>query len=151
MRYKIIRLVSFIVLTVFAMFCLSSCSQYVRNNDFYAGEYITPEDIESLYDAVVGQNVINGEGSMSPEGANGVTVYWTSGGSVYHTDPTCRHYADSSEKNQGSIELAVKLGKKELCSVCKKHQDAESGYDKINSNDSDDINTSKGEDVYDIP
>lgn len=144
MRRVFVRQSGFLLLAVLVALGSSSCSQYVDHDDFYAGEPITPDDIESLYASIVGQSGVEGDGSS--EGSDAVTVYWTSGGSVYHTDPTCGHYADSSEKNQGTIEMAIKLGKKTPCSACRKRQDAEnSGYD------SNDKGTSKGDNVYDIP
>lgn len=144
MRRGIARRACFLLLAVLVSLGSSSCSQYVGYDDFYAGEPITPEDIESLYASVAGQSGVEEDGSS--EGSDVATVYWTSGGSVYHTDPTCGHYADSSEQNQGTIDIAIKLGKKALCSACQKRQDAENGGD--NSNDK---GTSKGDNVYDIP
>lgn len=145
MKFGLAKRVCFLLIPVIVTLCISSCSQYVDPDGFYAGEPITPEDIESLYASVAGQNGVEGDGSSFGD-PDAVTVYWTSGGGVYHTDPMCRHYADSSEKNQGAIEVAIKLGKKELCSACKKKHDAEN-----NGDDSNDTDTSKGEDVYDIP
>lgn len=131
---------------VSAVLCFSSCSQYAVGEDFYAGKAVTPEDIESLYSAIATQN---GESNDSAElvtaptdGQGSMIVYWTANGSTYHLYPECRHYAKSSEKRTGTLDTAIRSGKKNMCSVCKKQSETENN---------DKTNTPKGEDVYDIP
>lgn len=146
MRNGIFKRAVCLVTAMASVLCVSSCSRYAVGDDFYAGKTVTPEDIESLYAAVAAQN---GEGDETAEPVTAPTesqssmiVYWTAGGSTYHLYPECRHYAKSSEKRTGTLDVAIKSGKKNMCSVCKKQSETENN---------DITNTPKGEDVYDIP
>ncbi len=54
------------------------------------------------------------------------TVYWTSGGRVYHYDPDCQALLNSSEIYEGDINQAVESNKDRLCRFCER--DIEQGY-----------------------
>ena len=49
-------------------------------------------------------------------------VFWTSGGTRWHTDNECYHIANSETVYHGTIEEAQNAGKSGLCSVCEKSQ-----------------------------
>lgn len=45
-------------------------------------------------------------------------VYWTAGGSVYHTHEDCGHLANSYNLAQGNVTAAIEHGKTRLCKTC---------------------------------
>ena len=49
------------------------------------------------------------------------TVYWTSGGSVWHTSRECSYIKNSKNILSGTVDEAISSGKKQLCSSCQKH------------------------------
>ena len=58
-------------------------------------------------------------------------VYWTGGGSVYHTHEDCGHLANSYNLATGSVTAAIEHGKTRLCKSCA-HRD---GLDSITTDD----------------
>ena len=49
------------------------------------------------------------------------TVYWTSGGTVWHTRRDCSYLKKSKNILSGTVEEAISEGKNKLCSSCEKH------------------------------
>lgn len=50
---------------------------------------------------------------------DGNTYYWTAGGSVYHSDPSCYHIRGKAQAS-GILQDALDAGKKRLCYDCPK-------------------------------
>lgn len=48
---------------------------------------------------------------------DGNTYYWTAGGSVYHSDPSCYHIRDKAQAS-GILQDALDSGKRRLCLDC---------------------------------
>ena len=48
------------------------------------------------------------------------TVYWTKGGSVWHTSKDCYYIKKSNNVESGSVEDAKEAGKEKICSHCGK-------------------------------
>lgn len=51
---------------------------------------------------------------------DGNTYYWTAGGSVYHSSPSCYHIRDKAQAS-GILQDALDAGKKRLCYDCPKN------------------------------
>lgn len=97
--------------------------------DFAGGETLTPERLAELSAQVFGQDSAT-EGDPEPadtldpaELAFAGTVYWTEGGTVWHTDRDCYHIRNSEAVSEGSTYQAVAAGKKGLCASCRKRDE----------------------------
>lgn len=97
--------------------------------DFAGGETLTPERLAELSAQVFGQDSTT-EGDPDPadtvdpeELAFAGTVYWTEGGTVWHTDRDCYHIRNSEAVLEGSTDQAVAAGKKGLCASCRKRDE----------------------------
>lgn len=62
---------------------------------------------------------------QAEETLEGVDVYWTKFGSVYHTDLDCQHLNRSEEAFVGDVATAVANGKTRLCKTCAKNTGVE--------------------------
>ena len=107
---------SCVMICLFSAACLFGCSSYVLQNDsFYAGETVTPDQIEII------------DGSLSHSGAQQIEIkpttlcYWTSGGSKFHLFEDCQSLSrtDSSKIETGIYDYIK--DKKECCSYCMKN------------------------------
>ena len=64
-------------------------------------------------------NPVSQEGlAQASSTLDGVAVYWTKGGSVYHLDQDCQHLNRSNELFEGDVDTAVESGKSRLCKTC---------------------------------
>lgn len=97
--------------------------------DFAGGETLTPERLAELSAQVFGQDSAT-EGDPDPadtvdpeELAFAGTVYWTEGGTVWHTDRDCYHIRNSEAVLEGSTHQAAAAGKKGLCASCRKRDE----------------------------
>ncbi len=63
---------------------------------------------------------LHGEGTRIPEDtdADGMTVYWTAGGSVWHEEKSCSALANSKNILSGSVNEARLAGKNRGCKRC---------------------------------
>ena len=59
---------------------------------------------------------------------DGVAVYWTAHGSVYHSHEDCYHLDRTDDLTYGSVEEAVAAHKERLCMTCAK-RDEEAGLE----------------------
>ena len=59
---------------------------------------------------------------------DGVAVYWTAHGSVYHSHEVCYHLDRTDDLTYGSVAEAEEAGKDRLCKTCAK-RDEEEGLD----------------------
>ena len=97
--------------------------------DFAGGETLTPERLAELSAQVFGQDSAT-EGDPEPadtldpaELAFTGMVYWTEGGTVWHTDRDCYHIRNSEAVSEGSTYQEVAAGKKGLCASCRKRDE----------------------------
>lgn len=116
-KKRLLRLTALIAALSIIASCLESCAVYGAD-DFYAGEPVSPADIESIA-ALLSGELTDRYPSLTDE--SGATLCcWTPGGSVYHLSRECFSLASSSEIVVGSVEDALKAGKSRCCSVCGK-------------------------------
>ncbi len=109
---------------------LSGCSEYSDfSRGFYAGETITPDQIAAI-SAGLAESEKSAPGSSQAaapqterkpadtDTAGNIIVYWTAGGSVWHTDRNCGSIAKSSAVVSGTINEAAAAGKGRACMKC---------------------------------
>lgn len=66
-------------------------------------------------------NPISAEQKESMEAEyQGVTVYWTKSGTVYHLDADCSHLNHSEELMYGDVDQAIEANKTRVCKDCEK-------------------------------
>lgn len=115
------RIIKYIfpILAAVLLMQFSGCSVFPPNkydSEFYAGEKISPEDMESIAeDFYAGMTE-----KYSPEtDADGeYTVYWVSGGKVWHYSRNCSSISSSSDVRSGRIADTLSDGKVRPCSRC---------------------------------
>ncbi len=49
-------------------------------------------------------------------------VYWSEGGSVWHTDLGCGHISEKGDVYYGTVESALSQGKERPCATCEKKE-----------------------------
>ena len=118
------------------LLCAASLTSCTPSDHFEAGVPLGREELDSIRtgifgtaeetsamveetSAVVEDSFDSTETTETEEdsAAEGM-VYWTEGGSVYHTNRDCRHLQKAKDVLQGSQERAARLGKERLCSAC---------------------------------
>lgn len=134
-----------LILTIVFLITLCSCSIFMYDNSrFEGGETLDNELLSKIENDVHNESqssesqegesqtsesqIAAGIHSDSPiesntEGNNdsGSTVYWTSGGTVWHTRRDCSYIKNSQNVLFGTVDEAMSSGKKKLCSSCQKH------------------------------
>jgi hypothetical protein len=120
--------ITLISITFIPVILLTSCSILMpRQEVFDGGEILDKEmmdnikseifnstpsdDVSSLETEIESENVSNSENA---------TVYWTEGGSVWHTDDRCGHLKRAKEILTGTVKEAIEAGKDKVCSSCAK-------------------------------
>lgn len=121
------------------IFILSGCSEYSDfSRGFYAGETITPDQIAAISAGLVAseKSAAESKQTAAPEtvkkpvdtdAAGNIIVYWTAGGSVWHTDRNCGSIANSSAVVSGTINEAAAAGKTRACMKCSPDYENTSG------------------------
>ena len=91
--------------------------------------------------------------SAAMDAYNGVTVYWTKSGKVYHSHQDCFHLDRTDDLTYGSVDQAVAANRVRLCKTCQK-KDEEAGVDLsgvLTEEGNDDVDTDiDAEDVNDV-
>ena len=82
----------------------------------------TPQETEPTYTPPVVSSKPEPVYSQPPKVVqdDGNTYYWTAGGSVYHSSPSCYHIRDKAQAS-GILQDALDAGKKRLCYDCPKN------------------------------
>jgi len=109
------RLMIYAALLLSAVLLIAGCTSY-NGDGFYAGETVTPEQLESI-----AQMIRDEQTAKYPDitGENGETLYcWIAGGTVYHRSTACYSLSKSTGIVTGTLEEALAAGKERLCSVC---------------------------------
>ena len=103
---------------------LSSCAQKETLVE-YDGRLLTKDELAALVSAAIETEaeppipvVRFGEGEVEEENR----VYFTAGGSVWHTKPDCGHLSKKNTIYYGTREEAASLGKDRGCSSCNKEE-----------------------------
>ena len=125
----VIMILSFALVTA-----LCSCSIFTYDKSrFEGGEPLDEELIsrieselsekdELTEDTSSGMTVESEHESESESDVeSGVTVYWTSNGTVWHTRRDCSYIKNSENIFSGTENDAISNGIKQLCSNCQKH------------------------------
>ena len=94
---------------------LISCSSG-KGSGFYAGEPVSPEDIESIA-ALLSAEITDRYPLLTGESGEQLCC-WTPGGAVYHLSRECFSLSSSKEVIIGTVEEAILAGKTRCCSVC---------------------------------
>ncbi len=111
---KIKKLLTICFILAIAVFMFTGCSKFFQyhNNDFNAGETLTPEELDRL-----SNQIFTDDGGAAPFDN---TFYWTDSGSKVHLFSDCGHLKNSDNILSGD-ENAVRLIKKSgVCSICLK-------------------------------
>ena len=87
----------------------------------YDGRLLTKEELKALVSATIETEedpslavVRFGEGEVE----EAQRVYFSVGGSVWHTKPDCGYLSKKNTVYYGTLEEATSLGKDRCCSVC---------------------------------
>ena len=98
-----------------------------EETDYSTGEVLTPEMIESIFEAISTPVTEKYPSETVEDGS--VLLYWLENGSVWHISLNCGSIAKSDPKNlhSGSITDALNAGKERGCKVCAKNVSLEGG------------------------
>jgi hypothetical protein len=111
------------VLLIFSVCLACGCSDYSRPNEdteFYGGDLLTPEDVQSIVDAV---SEAHTEKYSTETDENGEQiVFWTEGGKVWHVSYHCPTVKRATGVIQGSEDEALAAGKTRPCSICSENE-----------------------------
>jgi len=107
----------FAILTVlFMLLTVSSCGY--TEKDFSGGTPVNDSIIDAAKDLAEGTDPPKYEKVIGSDGLQ--IVFWTDGGSVYHTSKDCTTLSKSKNINSGSVDSAAVAGKSRGCSTCTK-------------------------------
>ena len=119
-------------ITIALLILLTSCSIFTPDNQvFYGGEILNDSKISEIKAEILNNEDNKSEGSSSDsenntpgseeqDGAEYSTVYWTSGGSVWHLSEDCGHLKRGKVIISGTVQDAMDAGKEKVCSTCGK-------------------------------
>ena len=113
-------------LTLFLTACACT-TRYIDRDSTSQAVPVTPEMLEEI-----SREIFEGTGTAdsdheetdpSPEETlapltDNTTVYWLSGGKVFHVSTTCRYIRDKEDVHTGTLVEASEAGKDKACSVC---------------------------------
>lgn len=115
-RVRILAFIASLLLVPSILFGCSSYSQSHANTEFYGGEELSPEAIDSIADSIYAAQT---EKYPRETDDNGEPVFfWTDGGSVWHYSRACGGLKSSKNIRRGSEAQARAAGKSRPCSVC---------------------------------
>lgn len=115
---------------------LCSCSVFTYDNSrFDGGDTLNEELLSKIENDVYGESETSESQTSESQTSESQTteadnegnkddtntVYWTSGGTVWHTRRDCSYLQKSKNVLSGTVEEAISEGKKKLCSSCEKH------------------------------
>ena len=100
----------FLLVSLLLVFVLTACESA---DALDAGEVLTPQEQQSLYDA-------RQEQSDMPDTNDKAIVYWTSSGTKYHKDAGCSYIKNAKEIHNGTVAQAINYGASSPCSRCAK-------------------------------
>ena len=140
------RAVRFSVLMLTLLLLVISTASCAGGEPFDAGETLSASDVAALRESLLGEkdntpqapgedpapeqpatpeqpttpeNPSEQEQPSAPEEPTPqATVFWLSGGSVYHTDSECRYIKGKQNVQSGTVSEASDAGKARACSSC---------------------------------
>ncbi len=117
---------------------------YGVSTSYATGRYLTPEEIESIFDEI---SIETDEAYPTETYEDGeLSVFWLKGGSVWHISRSCASVAESdpNELFVGRISDAINAGKKRACKRCapeyQEHTETESVSDSTAATETTEIN-----------
>ena len=94
------------------------CSTCAKNDAKETEVETSEEEIPDVTSSATDTD--SGESTDAPVTEPDGTVYWTKGGSVYHSHEDCSHLRKSKNVLSGTVEEANTAGKPRLCATCAK-------------------------------
>ncbi|MCQ2427125.1 MAG: hypothetical protein MJ137_01815 [Clostridia bacterium] len=116
MRRKQLTVKLLCIIICLASAALQGCGERFGHDDFYAGETVTPEQLESIAGMIRDEQTEKYPALTGDEGEQ--LFCWTPGGSVYHRSRACFSLNSSGEVINGTLDEALAAGKTRPCSVC---------------------------------
>ncbi len=114
-----VRILIFITLLSLMLCFLGGCSSYSKSgvdSEFYGGELLMPEDVQSIVDAVSAAQTEKYPTETDIFGWQ--IVFWVDGGTVWHVSRQCTSVKKATTVHEGSKEDAIAAGKERPCSIC---------------------------------
>ncbi len=118
-KFKIVFCVCLAFLTVLL---LSGCVERFlgEETDYSSGEVLTPEMIESIFEAISMPATEKYPSETAEDGS--LMLYWLENGSVWHISLNCGSISKAEPQNlrSGDIAAALRAGKERGCKICAK-------------------------------
>ncbi len=111
-----------IIIAIFAIFC--GCRSQKEQLVEYDGRLLTEDELKAIVFSTIQtepEPVINLVCFGEEEVEEDLRLYWTSGGSVWHTRLMCGYLSKEGDIYYGTREQAVVDGKGRCCSACEKY------------------------------
>lgn len=108
-----------LALAVFLIMMSGCIDRFVgEDTDLHTGDPITPEEIDSIFDAISAS--VTEKYPVETDFDGDLIVYWLEGGSVWHSSLMCGTITKASPESvrSGKISDAVESGKDRACRVC---------------------------------
>ena len=127
---KIISKILFLFVLIYSLCLFCSCADYFYpDREPYAGEVITPDQLEEISLALAESKAAAESEKNTPDTTappftpdtdnNGnIIVYWTPNGTVWHIDSGCSSLVRSTTIKSGSESMALESGKELICKKC---------------------------------
>ncbi len=119
----IFRRIAFACLVLTFLFSFTGCVDRFIGEDtaFSAGEVLTPEMIESIFNEI--STPVTEKYPAETDEQGNLLLYWLEGGSVWHISLSCGSVANASPESlhSGDIVAALAAGKERGCKVCAKN------------------------------
>lgn len=115
-RVRISALIALLLLVSSILLGCSSYSQSRADTEFYGGEELSPEAIDSIADSIYAAQTEKYPHETDDDGEP--VFFWTDGGSVWHYSRVCSGLKSSKNIRHGSEAQARAAGKFRPCSVC---------------------------------
>ncbi|MBR2312269.1 MAG: hypothetical protein IKA46_03160 [Clostridia bacterium] len=116
------RAVRFSVFMVALLLLVMSTASCAGGEPFDAGETLSASDVAALRDSLLGEQsstpTPEQPSSTGDDAVPSGTVFWLSGGSVYHTNSDCHHIKGKPNVQSGTVAEATGAGKARVCSTC---------------------------------
>ncbi len=119
MKVKVLLAILVLCATLFA------CSDENKGMIEYDGRLLSEDELQAIITAtlqtepeIVIQLVRFGENEVEES----ARLYWTSGGSVWHTRLSCGYLSKDGDVYYGTLEEAISAEKSRCCSACEKNE-----------------------------
>lgn len=114
-----VKISAFIALLLLVSSILLGCSSYSQSHadtEFYGGEELSPEAIDSIADSIYAAQTEKYPTETDRFGWE--KVFWIDGGTVWHVSRQCASVKKATVVHEGRREDALAAGKERPCSIC---------------------------------